>query len=67
MTYEAWSSFAQTWGLAYFVAVFAVADGVCGADDHRLRRLPEDVTQPRDRDPVRLDQVGERKVRGRAP
>ena len=25
MTYEAWSSFAQTWGLAYFVAVFAVA------------------------------------------
>lgn len=25
MSYEAWSSFAQTWGLAYFVAVFAVA------------------------------------------
>ena len=25
MTYEAWSSFAQTWGLAYFVAVFVVA------------------------------------------
>jgi cytochrome c oxidase cbb3-type subunit 4 len=25
MTYEAWSSFAQTWGLAYFVAIFVVA------------------------------------------
>jgi cytochrome c oxidase cbb3-type subunit 4 len=25
MTYEDWSSFAQTWGVVYFVAIFAVA------------------------------------------
>jgi cytochrome c oxidase cbb3-type subunit IV len=25
MTYEGWSSFAQTWGTVYFVAIFAVA------------------------------------------
>jgi cytochrome c oxidase cbb3-type subunit 4 len=25
MSYEAWSSFAQTWGLAYFIAVFIAA------------------------------------------
>ena len=25
MSYEAWSSFAQTWGLGYFIAVFAAA------------------------------------------
>jgi cytochrome c oxidase cbb3-type subunit 4 len=25
MSYEAWSSFAQTWGLVYFIAIFAAA------------------------------------------
>jgi len=25
MTYEGWSSFAQTWGTVYFVAIFAAA------------------------------------------
>ena len=25
MNYDAWSSFAQTWGLVYFVAVFITA------------------------------------------
>jgi cytochrome c oxidase cbb3-type subunit IV len=45
MTYEAWSSFAQTWGMLYFVAIFAAALGYAlwprnGREFKRAARLP---------------------------
>lgn len=45
MTYEHWSSFAQTWGTIYFVAIFVAALVYAlwpknGRDFHRASRLP---------------------------
>jgi cytochrome c oxidase cbb3-type subunit 4 len=57
MSYEAWSSFAQTWGLVYFVAIFVAAVGYALWPSNRARftgaaRLPVDEKERGDDRPL---------------
>lgn len=57
MTYEAWSSFAQTWGTLYFVAIFAAGTLYAlwprkAAEFRKAARLPLDEKESGDDRPL---------------
>jgi cytochrome c oxidase cbb3-type subunit 4 len=57
MNYDAWSSFAQTWGLVYFVLIFAAAVAYALWPSNRARfecaaRLPSSEKERGDDRPL---------------